>query len=349
MFLSTVISFLRETFLREKVSPVAILPTSLCTVPRDILLCIADELDLEARICLALTCRGFYACLFRRPEPPGLRLNATEKQSLLLLIEKDVPSLHFCHACIKLRPWKHLRHYAARYLVITGTWIKKDVCSRKPNHAIFVMSGYHVYHLCARLVIKRVLPLSCIEVELSHPIDRYDVKKHEAWRARIIDERLYLCSTYTIRQKRGDAQKLRQYFDSCGCRLCYHVYAYPSLTSYGPRNTRQAIPQTEDPCDGRYFIPCTTAIERCTTCQTDFEIDIAWCGHKGWIVTIAVYRMLGKCLDPSEESWRCITSLGIVYDRYRKKRDFSLPGVRETWLEHEAARAQQGLSDKPSE
>ena len=202
--------------------------------------------------------------------------------------------------------------------------------------------------------MKRVLPLSCIEVELSHPIDRYGVKKHQAWRARIIDERLYLCSTYTIRQKRGDAQKLREYFELVVARsvTMYMLIRVSRLTSHGLRNARQAIPQTEDPCDRRYFIPCATAIERCTTCQTDFEIDIAWCGHKGWVVTIAAYRMLGKCLDPSEESWRCITSLGIVYSRYHKKRDFSLPGVREKWLEHEAARAQQGLSvlvTKPSE
>jgi len=334
MFLSGLISSLRK-----KDSPAATPPTGFCTLPRDILLCIADALSPETRICLALTCRGLYASLFLKPERPGLRLDAGEKQALLLLIEKDVPSLHYCYSCVKLRPWEHLRRYA-----ISCTYYPKPVCSSRDKHDHFLVSGYFLYHTCARLVMTRRIPLSCIETEHFHLCKPYNVGKLQTWRAKIIEDELFLCTAYTIRQMDGNAGKLRQYFDLIGEEFCPHLRSYPSYVIPHLSHTHR-IRQTDNPCDGSCFVACSATIERCTTCQTDFDIDIAWRGHEGWVVKIVAYRKLGKCLDPSEESWRSITA--ARFDTSHKgKRDFNQPGVRERWLEDEIARGRQILSGK---
>src|SRR3569833_3962593 len=113
----------------------------------------------------------------------------------------------------------------------------------------------------------------------------YDVEVHLSWRARIINDELYLCTTYTMRQMQGNTQNLRQFLDRYLERLCYH-----RQTSRSDSLDRRYIQATRSLCEGRCFSACTAGIESCTTCQTDFEVDITLCGRKkSWIVKIEAY------------------------------------------------------------
>jgi hypothetical protein len=71
------------------------------TLPTEIILMIASQLDTVSTISLALTCRRLYSLCFST----ALSLDLTEKKRLLILLEQDEPKVYFCPRCEKLHYW----------------------------------------------------------------------------------------------------------------------------------------------------------------------------------------------------------------------------------------------------
>jgi hypothetical protein len=77
---------------------------------------VAEHLTNPSVISLALTCPTLYSLCF--PHDPCLSTN--EKEELLLLLEKDIANLYFCHCCTKLHRW-HTRW--------GNVFLMKEICS----------------------------------------------------------------------------------------------------------------------------------------------------------------------------------------------------------------------------
>ena len=75
-------------------------PSGRCTLkfPLEIILMIATHLDACSLVSFALTCKSLHSLW----EPRNLPLQLAEKEKLLLLLEKDIPFLYYCHHCTKL-------------------------------------------------------------------------------------------------------------------------------------------------------------------------------------------------------------------------------------------------------
>lgn len=70
-------------------------------LPPELVLMVFRYLPKVSGICLALTCRGLYSGHFSE----SADLHPDEKREFLLLVERDVPGLYFCHHCVKLHTW----------------------------------------------------------------------------------------------------------------------------------------------------------------------------------------------------------------------------------------------------
>jgi hypothetical protein len=300
-------------------------PAGLAALPVEPLLSIAELSSAETLTCLALTCQRLYALFPPRP---------TVDKSFLLLLEKDVPALYYCYHCGKLHPRRRRRDDN-----FSPLWkIAGRLCNYRDK--VFMLAAYYLPCVCARLVMRghlngapRGLPLSCIEIEYRLFLREYDVEQHHVWRARIIDDELFLRSTYTIRQRQGNGQKLRQPLDSFLQYVCRHLYTHKN-DFVDPDSLGRRI-QGIGGLDESNLVVCAT-FEKCHTCQTDVKVKVAW--HHGWVNIIA-YRSLGNCLDPSDEKWIC--HCRYYHPLLSRKRGQSLPGAREKWLDDEEGQVEE--------
>lgn len=72
-------------------------------LPPELMLVVVDYLRLHDTLSLSLTCKAFYILFF----PKYRRLNASTAECFLSVLERDQPSLHYCHICVKLHTWRN--------------------------------------------------------------------------------------------------------------------------------------------------------------------------------------------------------------------------------------------------
>jgi len=115
-------------------------------LPLEIILMIAAHLDECTLVSLALTRQSLYYLW----KPRSLPLQLAEKEKLLLLFEKGIPFLCYCHYFVKLHRW--YRH-SSRSVAL---WYEeRQPCRRNTsNHSVLSPTFYAPYYY-ARLAMNR--------------------------------------------------------------------------------------------------------------------------------------------------------------------------------------------------
>jgi hypothetical protein len=289
-------------------------------LPPEITLLIATHLPEPALISFALTCRThYYICFPQRPY-----LNAAEKEELLLLLEKDVASVYFCHHCINLHRWQ-IRSDGSIF-----PFLEELMPCTLRDTLIFTYTCWIPYHL-ARLLMNRHFngsahgpPLHKIEDKT--PLYGFSHKSigSQSTHARIIDDRLLVSSVLTIQ---GEPKALRTYTDLNGSKICEHLFL-----SEGILRASVQIPElAKDKNAPSYFAPCHQSFGSCTLCMTDYCIGIYWNDKKKhYVVEFSMWRELGDCRSPFDWTWRAIEAPDLNFDEPRKLK--CRPGVvRDRW------------------
>lgn len=298
-------------------------------LPPELIYMISAHLDDLSAVSLALTCRTLCVLCF----PKDLHLHNKEKAELLLWLERKVANVYFCEHCTKLHCWN--KRWAKPFEQWWGTSLP---CEQRSDHRLLNVSGvcWISYHY-ARLVMNRHfygldhgLPLHKIESSCRDGFREYKNSGRESLKARIIDDRLLLLTTWTMTGR--DARLLRAYIDSLGIRLCRHmaIHANNHIPKQLPElDIQRAIPG--------YFAPCSASLGSCPVCLTDYDIDIHWNQKKKrFFILTYCYRDLGQCRSPSDWSWRSMTSLraqGITRKELSQDYwlDYGLGVVRDRW------------------
>jgi hypothetical protein len=190
-------------------------------LPPEIILMIASHLDSPLKISLSLTCRKLHRLCFHGNPP----LSLAEKETLLLLLEKDVASLYFCHRCAKLHYWHR------RWSRFITPWYKESIPCKggKDNDDLVISHLRYIPYYYALLVMNRhfygsthgsVKKLEERTFSL-HASDGFVEKLSQ--HARIVDGQLLVSSTITVTHSRGDSASLRRHIEGSRTEVCTHL------------------------------------------------------------------------------------------------------------------------------
>ncbi|KAH8714856.1 hypothetical protein GQ44DRAFT_776020 [Phaeosphaeriaceae sp. PMI808] len=281
-------------------------PSNLCALnlPPEIILMIATHLDECALVSLALTCQSLYGLWERRSLP----LQLAEKEKLLLLLEKDIPFLYYCHYCTKLHRWH------GRWSRSIAPWYEERLpCKRNYDNHLDHVITCHIPYYWARLVMNRHfygskhgLPLHVLNERAIPSIDSDGVKNLVSQHARIFNNQLLVLSVISSTHLRGDSVLLRSHIDSYGHSVCEHL----NLRQGDPDSVPMQLPELAKKGNAPgQFLACGPTFGSCTFCPTDYSINILWQGkRKGYKIEVLVYRGLGDCRTPFSWHWRTLST-----------------------------------------
>jgi hypothetical protein len=297
-------------------------------LPPEIILMITTHLNNSAIVSLALTCRTLRnLCLSERSH-----LDKADKEELLLLLEKDVASLYFCHYCTKLHHW-HTRWTRS----VFPWYAERMSCKANLNNHLFFPTNCHIPYYYARLVMNRHFygpahgpPVHQLEERTRSGRHLDGVVVSVSQHARIVDDQLLVLTVISMSHSRGDSASLRNRIDSLGHSVCSHL----TLQEGYPDGASVQLPElAKDRSTPNLFQPCTKAYGSCTSCLTDYNVDISWKGEKrGFGVKVFIYRQLGDCRSPFDWSWRTISDLRPKEDPRTARSLFYERGyVRDQW------------------
>lgn len=309
-------------------------------LPPEILLLVVENLDHVSAMLLSLTSRTlFQICSHRlqsfRPLSGYPAMDAANKETLLLLLEKDLPSFYYCHKCVLLHRWKISRDRSDEISTdhFDGAdsdcdWFSDRQFNFIPYHFARVLMNRHFFGT------PHGLPLQKLSSKLHDYYDRDDIgtRIHGERRARIVDDQLMLCETFTIRNSKGSARRLRAYIDRYRIAICEHIGS-ADLSVYGHRRLPELSRDSSTRPD--YFAACHQSVKSCRVCLTDCSTTISWHGQKkGWVVEFVIYKLLGSVRSPTDWKWQTIS----VYCRYIETQRSTLamygPGtIRCMWSE----------------
>jgi hypothetical protein len=298
-------------------------------LPSEIILMIASHMDNPSRLALALTNRRIYSlCCNER-----LPLNLAEKEKLLLLLEKDIATLYFCHRCVKLHHWHR------RWSRSICPWYEETMpCKRSGLDRLYLPHVHSIPYYYARLVMNRHLygpthgpPITKLEERADSLYYSNGVVKTVTQHARIINGQLYILSVISMSHSRGDSVLLRDQINKTNTSVCPHLtMASTSWPGYAPSQLPELVENSAAPSR---FQLCQQAFGSCVFCLTDYNIEISWQGtKKGHVVKVFVYRRLGDCRSPFDWNWRARLAL-LTNERPRLEQslDYKLGYVRDQW------------------
>ncbi|KAG4280139.1 hypothetical protein FPRO06_11472 [Fusarium proliferatum] len=274
-------------------------------LPPEIILEIAEHLSNVSLISLSLTCRPYHILLstFTR----NVKLEATELEDFLQILEKDCASSYFCYICVRL----HQRD--RRGMVDPGNCYKWDCrknCFLHFNFHMWFDPGLMIKYAEARLIMNRHFNgpthgLSLDTLNYHGNIHRYNDDGTELWTsiARIIQDELFLQRTMVIWiPKYLGVQEIQHglYFP-----VCLHVR---SNINYGCRSSARiglyGLPEVAELSEA--FKSCDNSLGSCPICFTDYSITIRWKSHQrqGWRIEVVSYQQFGHCRSPYDWKWR---------------------------------------------
>jgi hypothetical protein len=273
-------------------------------LPPEIILEITSHLNNPSMISLALTCRTLHWLCF----PEHLVLDKTEKQELLLWLEKDVATLYFCHYCVKLHRW-HRRWSRS----ITPWYEELMPCKETIDNHLVHPPTCHIPYYVARLVMNRHFygpkhgPPAHILEDRNRLYHADGVVNSVSQHARIVDDQLLVLTVISSSHSRGDSTSLRSHIDSFGHSVCTHITLSEQCPDYAPIQLPELAKNevTQD-----LFLPCNQAFGSCAFCLTDYSISITRPGKKkGYVVEVFIHRQLGDCRSPFDWSWRTMSAM----------------------------------------
>ncbi|KAF4459814.1 hypothetical protein FALBO_13422, partial [Fusarium albosuccineum] len=258
----------------------------LSPLPLELVDTIATLLPDSSLFCFALTSNIHYS-LLRRRIPSIRQIERVDRGILLQLLERDDPSLIFCHLCVQLHRWGYL----SRKLVSVGSWYyfyKALPCNldhpwRKPHK-------YGPAH---------GLPLKVLEWTAPARAMRDGRRFRWLCKARIIDDELVLRKTLKVWHYRGENSKNASILENSYFIICDHI-STDDETSVGA----YCIPQLKHGPNGP--VPCENSPGSCPVCQTDYSITITWQDgwSSGWFITIVIYECVRNQRDIFNGIWK---------------------------------------------
>jgi hypothetical protein len=171
---------------------------------------ILEHLPPESVTALGLTCRDLYAKIFSNPST--LPIHA--KARFLQLLEKEHPTLFFCHDCVQLHTWR-LRHKLQTYGFYNGpcytNFHREEIpvqCRSRPGSMPKVISQFRpdLNFFWARLVMNRQLygpahgpPLTPKKETRIWRWDKVKITEQSTWTFQIINNNLFAQAVTTLR------------------------------------------------------------------------------------------------------------------------------------------------------
>ncbi|KAK3369615.1 hypothetical protein B0T24DRAFT_498473, partial [Lasiosphaeria ovina] len=80
-------------------------PAYILELPFELIDMFTEHLPPESAVALVLTCRCLYYNRYLFCES-RIRLSGESRATILQWLEQGIPSLYFCHDCLKLHPWR---------------------------------------------------------------------------------------------------------------------------------------------------------------------------------------------------------------------------------------------------
>ena len=264
---------------------------------------IAERLDTPSRVSLALTCRFLRALCF----PLNLELNKEEKQTLLLLLEKDTSKHYFCHFCNKLHAWNMKRSRPRPNFILEDSrckpmiegsrlFLDSSVCRMKYNYARLIMNR-HFYGP------EHGLPLRDFQRKRDRRSRECGISGTVTSSCRIVDDKLLILRVNNLQ---GDRVGLSRYFRRYQEKFCIHIYPEIEYRAYVPR---VQLPELEVERKTKDFVPCHQSFRSCSICLTDYSIEITRRPKGNYNIKLLVYNQLGECRSPHDWNWKIMTSL----------------------------------------
>lgn len=318
-------------------------------LPIDILEEIFKALEPDACMAFALVCRGLSDHFFVRARDRFTSAGREYHLAVQHFLEKDIGDRElFCVSCRAFIPFrKDWRAGIPRYSSQDGPGFCNCLfhqMPRDPRETCLGMAcrsfgpdilGYQIPFHLARVVMNRHrfgaprgLPLSCLEADITTNTCQDHLIWKEKWKARIIEDELFLCATHVLRQAdQGiSAEVLRDTLHQSKCyAVCEHLYTWKRIglgefDVVAPLDERHGGPITEK----NVFVPCRDVQRSCEVCLTDYTTTIEWKQEAGagliqpgnsttpspggWIVTITTYHQLGHCRSAYDWKWQTATS-----------------------------------------
>lgn len=364
-------------------------------LPLDVLFCFLDCFEPADSIAFALSCKTLYSSCFGQALS-RLRNQSTtvaQRQGVHLMLEREQNGqAYYCHSCNTLHEFSPDWRATSK---IGG--IKSCYDCKITNQTFFnfpygesksefepqfsldfdspgLTTTYRVDYVLARLVMNRHLlgtqaglPLSCLEVQNLDRLQTEDLQFSkpftltQTWRARIIDDELYLSAIYSFTQLSVGERAHQRFWDcfyslSSWIRdrlfstigLCSHVQTgYRGVINHPSSFQSHACTQLNQ----SHMHTLNYELDSCHHCLSDFEASTKWRSLDGTYseyrprnrqelnhglssVTITTYHQLGKCRSPLDWKWAAAstpTSASMLWARDQAQ--YPLGIVRDRWQE----------------
>ncbi|OCK73879.1 hypothetical protein K432DRAFT_398541 [Lepidopterella palustris CBS 459.81] len=294
------------------------------TLPVELVQMVAEFLPASDKAALALSCHRLYYIIGRSWSP----LEGEDKKAFLTILQKDLPDLYLCQACVQFHGFP--KDAGPRNGILDFS---------KPNTACklkYRMSGFgHDYYMSfyqIHLVMNRHffwpthgIPLNALAK--AHTFtwpSGFTIK--EAWRPKILGNELFLAVTYHFYHKDGN-RNMRKYIDGQIFDICRHLrtdYVRPWRST--PRVPELVGCRLEGDSDSNSY-ECYGETNYCRFCLTDYEVIIRDLGVKGWWIVINTWHQLGSGRTPHDPIW-----MSFIQPTFRCKPVLREPGsIRRTY------------------
>lgn len=228
-------------------------------------------------------------------EVPSLTDQQAERQTFLLLLDKDVNRIIFCYFCQKLHdPDK----------TIPDNWIRGErPCSAADRTTlIYGYYGFNYSRIYMAMKYHRLgLDNKVILSQLSRTVTKYyDGTSHQqSLSSRIISNTFYLRTQHWLLLPPNLPPELPKsyYF----WNLCWHMRTFHNSRSYLEEFLQCRLSHYED---GR-LCPTCSGLKQCKECLTEFQIDVKDLQNRGSAIVITEWQDFGEVLTPFDPKWRC--------------------------------------------
>jgi hypothetical protein len=223
---------------------------------------------------------------------PTFTEDQEQRNTFLLLLERDINDMIFCYFCQKLHK-------------IYDTYrVAQTTCLHSYPGAIYWNGATFSSLYFAMKCYRKGLDISHILNQLSRTITdyRYKYTRQLLFTARVVSGSLYLRTQHWILLPFTQPLELPT---SCYVwSLCWHVDTWQD-----PRLKHLFLSQClqkrlreyqEFGTDAAH----STSTERCTSCRTEFQIDMKDMSTRGTAVVITVWQDFGEILTPFDLTWR---------------------------------------------
>ena len=270
-------------------------------IPFEIILEICDYLDEVTIILLALTCREFH----RRLLDTNHNLRGEERERFLLLLEKDLPNLMYCHKCNCLHNWKNEKRGSTSSYLSVPNGQPMGCKAHSITFSSFSIGGL-LYFSTFRLVMKRALygplhgfPTSVLDFS-EEKLKQRGISVKRDRRAKIIDAKMFIRYTYSVFTIKGDVDDIWDYVTNAGETICQH--AKLRRANFERQFIRPFQRQEVEPRRGPpiyHFVGLS-----CPQCLTDYHITRFRCGDdEGPGIKVTTYQNLGSCRSHRDWAW----------------------------------------------